>query len=415
MARDARGGFQPRGDDHCPLPELLFQPGKKARQSACQLNSERPANWRFAEGALLVIRAVAFVPYPLGTTPSQRFRLEQWAPLLEGHAVSMTFRPFATPGLVRLLYQRGHNLRKVLNMGQTLMAQARQIPRAGDFDVAVVHRGISLVGPALLERRLAQRVPIVYDFDDAIHLLHTSDANRAFGWLKFPGKTSEICGLARSITVGNEYLAGFARQFNPDVTVVPSSVDAKVYTPGPEGRRGGPTVVGWMGSSTSQTYLEPFAPLLRRMVQQGLILRIISDRRPRDFDFPFEWKAWSAATEVEDLRGFDIGIMPLPDTEWARGKCAMKILQYMGVAVPSIGSDLGGNREVISDGVNGFLATSEDEWMEKILRLSRDEALARRLGEAGRDTVLARYSAEVCAQRFGEVLRRAAVPNVGAR
>lgn len=231
--------------------------------------------------------------------------------------------------------------------------------------------------------------------------------------------------------MGNEYLASFARQFNPDVTVVPSSVDTSVYTPGPERPRSqtvgpfdrsfssaqGPaaTVVGWMGSSTSQTYLEPFAPLLRRMVQQGLILRIISDRRPTDFNFSFEWKAWSAATEVEDLRGFDIGIMPLPDTEWARGKCAMKILQYMGVGVPSVGSDLGGNREVIADGVNGFLATSENEWMEKILRLSQDHSLADRLGTAGRETVLARYSAEVCARRFADVLRRAATPNGGAR
>lgn len=360
-----------------------------------------------------MLRVRAFVPYPLETTPSQRFRLEQWAPLLEAHGVSMAFCPFASPGLVKLLYQRGQNLKKVLNLGQALIAQARQIPGAGDFDVVVVHRGVSLAGPALLERRLARLTPVVYDFDDAIHLLHTSDANRAFGWLKFPRKTSEICGLARSVTVGNGYLAEFAQRFNPDVTIVPSSVDAKVYTPGPERTHGGRTVVGWMGSSTSQTYLEPFAPLLRRMVQRGLILRIISDRRPTDFDFPFEWKAWSATTEVGDLRGFDIGIMPLPDTEWARGKCAMKILQYMGVGVPSVGSDLGGNREVITDGVNGLLATSDDEWMEKILRLSQDQALAHRLGVAGRETVLARYSAEVCAQRFAEVLHRAATPGSG--
>lgn len=360
-----------------------------------------------------MLRVRAFVPYPLGTTPSQRFRLEQWAPLLEAHGVAMAFSPFASNDLVKLLYRRGHNLRKVLNLGQALIAQARRIPGAGDFDVAVVHRGISLAGPAILERRLARLTPVVYDFDDAIHLLHTSDANRAFGWLKFPGKTSEICGIARAVTVGNGYLADFARRFNSDVTVVPSSVDANVYTPGPQRTRGGQTVVGWMGSSTSQTYLEPFAPLLQRMTRRGLTLRIISDRRPIDFDFPFEWKAWSAATEVEDLRGFNIGIMPLPDTEWARGKCAMKILQYMGVGVPSVGSDLGGNREVIADGVNGFLATADDEWMEKILRLSQDQALAHRLGVAGRETVLALYSAEVCAQRFAEVLHRVARPGSG--
>lgn len=362
-----------------------------------------------------LLRIVAFVPYSLGIAPSQRFRLEQWASRLEAEGIQLEFRPFVNADLARRLYLPGRTIRKMIGLSRALVALAKAVPAKGAFDAAIVHRGASLIGPPFVERILAQRTRLVYDFDDAIHLLHTSEANRAFGWLKFPGKTAQICHIAHAVTVGNEYLADFARRFNLDVTVVPSSVDTGVYTPGPERARGGQAVVGWMGSSTSQTYLEPFAPLLRRLVQRGLILRIISDRRPTDFDFPFEWKAWSAATEVEDLRGFDIGIMPLPDTEWARGKCAMKILQYMGVGVPSVGSDLGGNREVITDGVNGLLATGEDEWLEKILRLSQDQALAHRLGAAGRETVLARYSAEVCAQRFAEVLRRAATSDGGAR
>lgn len=354
------------------------------------------------------IRAVAFVPYPLHTAPSQRFRLEQWEARLRARGISMEFRVFAHPGLVRGLYQKGHSLSKAVGLAKALLAQYRQIPDPGVFDVAIVHRSMSLVGPALLERRLARVVRVVYDFDDAIHLLNISDANRAFGWLKFPEKTAEICRLARAVTVGNEYLAEFARRHNPDVTIVPSSVDVAVYTPGPPRPLADRPVVGWMGSSTSQALMESFAPMLARVPEAGLTMRFVSDRRPANFSFPFEWKAWSADTEVNDLRGMDVGIMPLPNTEWAKGKCAMKILQYMGVGVPSIGSALGGNLEVVRDGENGLLAASNEDWIEKITRVARDPELARRLGAAGRKTVCDRYSSEVCADRFADVLHRMA-------
>lgn len=360
-----------------------------------------------------MLRVVAFVPYPLGTAPSQRFRLEQWASHLRTQDISLKFRPFASPDLVRLLYRPGLAVRKLASLARTILSQIRHMPSPDDFDVAVVHRGMSLIGPAVSERLLVRRTRLVYDFDDAIHLLHTSDANRAFGWLKFPTKTGEICSLADAVTVGNEYLAAFARKYSSDVNIVPSSVDTALYTPGPMRTRAERPVIGWMGSSTSQTYLEPFGPLLSRMVAAGLCLRIVSDRRPTSFDFPFEWSPWSAATEVFDLQSFDVGIMPLPDTEWARGKCAMKLLQYMGVGVPSIGSSLGGNLEVIQDGENGFLADTHDEWFEKTLRLASDLGLARRLGAAGRETVVARYSAAVCAARFGDVLYRVAERPIG--
>ncbi len=355
-----------------------------------------------------MLRVVAFVPYPLGTAPSQRFRLEQWASYLRTRDISIEFRPFASPDLVRLLYRPGLAVRKLAGLARTLLVQMRHMPSPGDFDVAVVHRGMSLIGPAFPERRLARRTRLVYDFDDAVHLLHTSEANRAFGWLKFPAKTAEICSFANAVTTGNGYLAAFARKYNSDVNIVPSSVDTAIYTPGASRARAERPVVGWMGSSTSQTYLEPFGPLLSRIVAAGLSLKIVSDRRPTAFDFSFEWTPWSASSEVSDLRGFDIGIMPLPDTEWAKGKCAMKLLQYMGVGVPSIGSALGGNLEVIRDGENGFLALTADEWLEKTLRIARDPNLARRLGDAGRQTVVERYSAEVCAGLFADVLYRAA-------
>lgn len=356
---------------------------------------------------MTVLRAVAFVPYPLGMAPSQRFRLEQWKPHLGAQGIELEFRPFATPALLRLLYRPGGSLRKGCALSRAMLAQYRRLPARGDFDIAVVHRGMALAGPPILERRLARIAPMVYDFDDAIHLTNTSDANQAFGWLKFAEKTSEISTLAHSVTVGNGYLGAFARRYNEDVTVIPSSIDAAVYAPGSKRAPRDRPVVGWMGSSTSQSLMEPFAPLLARLADAGMIIRLVSDRQPLGFSFPFEWRAWSAEFEVAELRDFDFGIMPLPNTEWAKGKCAMKILQYMGVGVPSIGSAVGANLEVIRDGENGFLAASDDEWMDKILRLAKDPLLGQRLGAAGRETVLSGYSAEVCADRFARVLRRA--------
>ena len=353
-------------------------------------------------------RAVAFVPYPLHTAPSQRFRLEQWEARLAAHGICLDFRVFAPPSLVRLLYLPGLTLSKATGLAKALLAQYRQIPAPDLFDVGIVHRGMSLVAPAILERRLARVCRFIYDFDDVIYLFNSLDVNWIFGWLKFLGKISEISRLASAVTVGNEYLGSYARQFNSEVTIVPSSVDVTVYTPGrPRPTRGKP-VVGWMGSSTSQALMEPFAPLLARIPKAGLTLRLVSDRRPVDFPFPFEWRPWSAETEVEDLRDFDLGIMPLPDTEWAKGKCAMKILQYMGVGVPSIGSAVGSNPEVIRDGENGLLATSSDEWIEKITRVAGDPELARRLGTAGRETVIARYSSDVCADKFADVVLQVA-------
>ncbi|MBX7134663.1 MAG: glycosyltransferase family 4 protein [Fimbriimonadaceae bacterium] len=362
---------------------------------------------------MTAVRVIAFVPYPLGKTPSQRFRLEQWAPLLRADGFELVFRPFIGPDLARALYRQGAMFSKLLGLTRAALSLARNLPGPGEFDVAVVHRAMSLLGPASFERRLAGRLPLVYDFDDAIHRLHTSEANRTFGWLKLPGKTAEICRLAKAVVVGNEYLADFARAHSANVAIVPSSVDTMIYTPSQRQERQTPPVVGWMGSSTSQTYLEPFTPLLARIAAAGLIVRIISDRQPTTFSFPFEWRAWSADTEVGDLREFDLGIMPLPDTEWAKGKCAMKILQYMGVGVPSVGSPIGGNLEVIRDGQNGFLASAENEWLEKILRVIHDKELYRRIGAAGRDTVVKHYSASVCASRFGEVLRRVYSPGRG--
>ena len=353
-----------------------------------------------------VIFVAALVPYAPGTTPSQRFRIEQWIPCLGARDVDVRVLPFAGPVLTDLMQRPGRFLRKVPLALGAVVRQTLRVAFGRLGDVVFVHRSAALFGPPLLEWLLALRGrPMVFDFDDAIFLPHETETNRRLAWLKFPGKTGAICRLSAHVVVGNAYLAEYARRFNPRVTIVPSSIDTDRYAPRPSAR-GGKVVVGWMGTSSSQTYLEVFAGMLREVAAlPGVEIRVISNRRPDLPGVPVVWQRWSAATEVEDIAAFDVGIMPMPDTEWARGKCALKALQYMAMGVATVASAVGANREVIEHGRNGLLASTDAEWVASLRTLAESAELRARLGRAGRETEETRYSMRSSAAAFAEVVR----------
>jgi glycosyltransferase involved in cell wall biosynthesis len=317
--------------------------------------------------------------------------------------------PFASEELMRVLYRRGHLASKVWALGAAFTRRSIQLTQLGRYDAVLIHRAACLAGPAVLERAIAlSGKPIIFDFDDAIYLLDTAPANRPFGWLKFPGKTATICRSSAHVVVGNSYLADYARQYNSQVTVVPSSIDTERYSPRrkqtPEGR----IIVGWMGSSTSQTHLEAFAPVWRKLFARSDVeLRVVSDREPELPGIPFEWRPWSAEREVGELAQFDIGIMPMPDDQWARGKCAMKALLYMSMGIPVICSAVGTNREVIEHDRNGLHAAVPEEWIAHLNTLVSKPSERERLGLAGRQTVEQNYSMEHCAASFAGVIAQA--------
>ena len=351
----------------------------------------------------------ALVPYSLGTTPSQRYRLEQWLPQLHAEGISVDLLPFTDARLMRVLHRPGAQGAKALALLRALARRSFDIARLRRYDAVIIHRAASIIGPAWLERMAAQLgCPIIFDFDDAIYLLHTTAANRRFGWLKFPGKTSSICRLSTQVVVGNTVLADYARQFNSNVSIIPSSVDTTRFQP----RHRAPNskiVLGWTGSSTSQTYLEMFAPTLKEiMAQCDVELRVHSDRAPNLPGIPLVWRPWDPDTEAEELSHFDIGIMPLPNDDWARGKCAMKALLYMAMGIPTICSAVGVNCELIQHGENGLLATEPQEWVAQVQSLCADAALRSRLGEAGRKTIEKHYSMNACGAHFARVVREAA-------
>jgi len=350
------------------------------------------------------IELVALVPYPPGTTPSQRFRIEQWSRVLGEAGIRVRLAPFADTRLMDLLHRQGRTLQKAAGMIAALARRLREVARAGRGDVILIHRAACLAGPALLERLLRLwRRPIVFDFDDAIYLRHTSGANRFFDRLKCPGKTAALCRMGSLVVAGNDHLAAYARRHNPRVIVVPTSIDTGLYQPMEREEGSRRVTIGWTGSATSMTHLEMFAPVLRGLLERRDVeIRVQSNRPPALPGVPFVWRPWAPATEIDEIRAFDIGIKPMPDDAWARGKCPMKELQYMALGIPAVCSAVGASAEVIRDGENGFLAAGSEQWLDHLTRLVDDPSLRRKIGLTGRQTVEERYSTRVCANRFAE-------------
>ena len=352
------------------------------------------------------MRVLAWVPYPLGRAPGQRYRIEQWSPYLQERGIEVVFEPFADERLAKSLYERGRWTAKAAGMAAGLWRRFGEAWRAGEYDAVLLQREAALVGPAWSERLLhARQGAIVYDFDDAVYLPYVSPTNRYLSYLKFPWKTRALCRMAAAVMAGNDHLAEYARRYNDRVSVVPSTVSLREYRPRPEPAAGRTPVVGWTGSHSSLPYLslvrEPLQELRRRRPFRLLVVGV------ERFEVPgleVECRPWSAQSEVRDLWDMDLGIMPLPDEPWARGKCGMKAIQYMGVGIPAVVSPIGANREIVEDGETGFHAATGAEWVEKLDLLLRDPGLRRRLGAAARERVARRYSAEAQAPRVAEIL-----------
>lgn len=354
------------------------------------------------------ITLCALTLYPYNTVPGQRYRIEQWQPYLKEYGIDVDYYWFADEQLTKTIPQPGKIPAKLGGMAKAFLRRLSHLTKLRKYDAILIYRAAAIVGPAFLERlaKFAGR-PIIYDFDDAIFLTHTSETNKLFSWAKFAGKTASICRLSDSVTVGNEWLADYARQNNQNVTIIPSSVDTNIYQPKEKTQRE-KIVVGWTGSSTSQTHLEMFAPLLKELCEKYPIeIHVHSDRSPDLPEIPFVWHKWSVDNEVEVISNFDIGIMPMPEDEWSLGKCSMKALLYMSLAVPTVCSDIGMNREVICHGENGFLAKNNEDWIEQIGNLVKDADLRKRIGNEARKTVEEKYSMTRCAEIFAKVVLEA--------
>lgn len=355
------------------------------------------------------MRVLAVVPSLYDTSPGQRFRIEQWQPILEEHGIELTYSPFETAELKAILHRPGNVVAKVAAVTRNMRRRRRELRDVGDFDLVYLFREAALLGPPWFERKAARsRVPVVFDFDDAIFHAYKSPSNGYMSYLKFPGKTAEICRLSTHVMAGNEYLANYARQYNDSVTIVPTTIDTGKYK---VVEKDDPAVVtiGWSGSFSTIQHLDTVRGVLAQLAAtENFRLRVIGAPVYKVPGVDVEAMQWRSATELEDLATIDIGIMPLPDDNWSQGKCGLKALQYMALGIPTICSPVGVNSTIITDGENGFLADEPEEWIDKLKQLIHSSELRQKVGSAGRATVEKEYSAKVVAPKVAAIFQTAA-------
>lgn len=257
------------------------------------------------------------------------------------------------------------------------------------------------------ERRLlAGRAPLVaFDFDDAIWLHKPRSPGEAPGrsWFR-EHKFASSCRAADLVLAGNDFLAARARRENGRVEIVPTGVDLSAYAEASAAPDDGHTLV-WIGLPENLPYLELFRPALARLAARTpLRLRIVSSDFPDWPEVPIERVPWSQTTEISAIAGASIGVMPLADDDWSRGKCAFKLLQYMAAGLPSVASPVGENKTVITQGETGLLAASVEEWEQALGSLLSSAAERSRLGRAGQESLRGRFDAPSIARRTADLL-----------
>jgi glycosyltransferase involved in cell wall biosynthesis len=295
-------------------------------------------------------------------------------------------------------YNPGHLVKKIALITKSVFKRYYEIFTVHRYDIVFVQREAIMLGTSFFERRLAKKCKLIYDFDDSIWLLDVSEANKKFGWLKKPEKTGEIISVSTAVFAGNDYLAEYASQFNKNVIVVPTVLKTEnidfLYSNKPKNDK---IVIGWIGSTTTIKHIEWALPMLEELFsafKNQIQLVVISDKKPLLPTIDFQFVLWSPESEKQLLTSMDIGIMPIPDDNWTRGKCGFKGLQCMSFGIPVVMSAVGVNNQIINHGENGYLANSNEDWLNSLSKLINDVSLRNEIGKNGKSTVDEQYALE---------------------
>lgn len=332
----------------------------------------------------------------LNRSPSQRFRFEQYFYFLKANGFECHLSPLLDEKDDKLFYSEGNFFGKVFVVAKCFLRRQKDIAKAKEYDIIFIQREAFMTGTTFFERKLKETgKKIIFDFDDAVWLPNVSEGNKKFEWLKNPSKTSQLISLFDLVIAGNNYLGDYARKFNKNVWMIPTTIDTEYHKRNSIIKKDEQICIGWTGSHTTIRHFEyaiPALQLLKEKFGNKIYFKVIGDNTYENKEIGIKGISWKLENEIADLSEIDIGIMPLPDTDWARGKCGLKALQYMALEIPCVMSPVGVNSEIVADGINGFLAKDSKEWIEKISLLIENPALRIKIGTEARRTVEDNYS-----------------------
>lgn len=353
-----------------------------------------------------------------------RFRISAYLPYFREHGFVVDLVPFVDNDFFASFYAPGGQFKKARGLLAASVSRLLLLISARSYDAVFVQREAAFLGPEVIERVLTRgfRLPLIFDFDDAIWLPPAqvgatgSRHPLAARLLKAPNKTYRLLRMASQVIAGSSYLASVAKDYNQNITTIPTVVGRNQFYP-LSGRLTGAfasedtsPIVGWIGTHSTARYLEVVLSALKRLARDGERFRLRVIGAGKEIHVPgveVDQPPWSADREVEAFQHLDIGLAPSEVNEWTEGKCAFKQLQYMATGVPSVCTLVGGGRDFLRHGENTLIAESEEDWYHHIKMLLHDQALRARLSISARQLVEEEYCIEVQAPRVLHVVQRA--------
>jgi glycosyltransferase involved in cell wall biosynthesis len=335
------------------------------------------------------------VPYPLNTAPSQRFRFEQYFAALQNKGTTVDVQSFFTSQNWQLFFKTGHMLAKAAGIASGIIRRLSVLFHARSYDFVFIHREVCPIGPPLFEWFIASvlKRKIIYDFDDAIWMTDRKNENALITLIRWRHKVATICRRSYKVSCGNQFLCDYAASYSNTVVFIPTTVDTEhMHNKQKAHEEKSPVVIGWTGTHSTLKYLDLVTPILSSIkAEYNVELRIIADRSP-DLSVPIVFYPWKKSSEIEDLLAFDIGIMPLPDDIWSKGKCGFKAIQYLALGIPAVVSDVGVNSSVVQHGITGYCCRNDHEWRDALVKLIVNTSMRKQMGNAGRKHVESNYS-----------------------
>lgn len=356
------------------------------------------------------MKILFIVPYPTGEAPSQRFRYEQYFPEMLKRGIEFRVSPFLDQDAWKIIYRNGHWPGKMAGILRGVYRRMHDLFQLKKYDFIFIHREATPFGPPVFEWLITRvfKKYTIYDFDDAIWIPNASENNSKLTMrLKRFKNTSEICRWADQVSVGNEFLADFARQYNSNVVYNPTTIDTDEHHNVTTNHDNHKFIIGWTGSHSTVQYLDELLPVFEALEKENdFELHVICDVPPRFQLKSLRYIPWSKKAEIDDLLNFNIGIMPMRDEVWARGKCGFKALQYMALGVPAVVSNVGVNPSIVDHEVNGCICNGQDDWKFYLSKLIKDSEYLRKLSSNTREKIILKYSLKSNKENFMRLFQK---------
>ncbi|MDP3555872.1 MAG: glycosyltransferase family 4 protein [Bacteroidota bacterium] len=344
-------------------------------------------------------------------SPSQRYRFEQYLSFLEEYGFKFTYSYLLNEKDDELFYSKGNFLNKVFILIKSVLIRFIDSLKFKKYSIIFIQREASFLGTSYFEKRAFKSgAHVIFDFDDSIWLADTSPENKKWEWIKKPEKFYKNISYAHTVIAGNNYLAEKAKKYNSNVIVIPTTINSEWHTPKIELRNKKLITIGWSGSISTIKHFELLIPVLIQLQEKyknQLKFKVIGSKFYKHPTLNIEAIEWKENTEVNELNSLDIGLMPLPNDEWANGKCGLKGLSYMACGVPAVMSAVGVNKDIIKNGENGFLVNTDEEWFTILSSLIENPELRTEIGMKGRETVVNEYCVKSYRDKYLEVFQHA--------